>query len=244
MLYPVEHLFELIVPPYGTALSPVGQMIQDVLKAVDDRLFKEGVPGDRIAQVVHTYDKEAFPQLDKYDAEAFRQAMSLILEVVHRDDSVPYLISRLRSISLFYAPILLGWFGSRARQALPQLLHVLTYSAIGAGLASDAIQRIGLDQTQAISYFRQLLEAEFPDRDAFYTMGSWLLFDLGFQNVPAFLEILEMASQHNAPLYRQAVADILIEIPVSERHRFSTIVERLKNDPDEQVREIIAKGVG
>ena len=243
MLHPVEHLFELIVPPYGTALSPVGQMIQDVLKAVDDRLFKEGVPGDRIAQVVRTYDKEAFPQLDKYDAEAFRQAMSLMLEVLDRDDSVPYLVSRLRSISLFYAPILLGWFGSRARQALPELLEVLAFSSVGTRLACIAMERIGLDQALAISYFRHILEDRLPDRDAFYNVGIWL-YELGFQKLPAFYEILEMASQHEHPIHRRAVADILSEIPGSEKSGFSTIIERLKNDPDEQVREIIAKGVG
>jgi hypothetical protein len=176
--------------------------------------------------------------LQEYDSKLINYVVNKVIEVIEDDDSVRFLIRGLSNVNYFQyrfiIATMLGWFGSRAKEALPNLVQHASGSGPEVEAAKSAILLIGDASTEiatalrtSISYgddgeLREL--CDLACRTSFYTTSD-------------FFDILHVAAKSENPHIREAVADCIRQLDISVKQKFGTILDQLKADLNDDVRE-------
>jgi hypothetical protein len=169
-------------------------------------------------------------------ADARRRILSAIVDALsHPDDSIPSLLIKMNDYgSRYLAATMLGWYGSQAQAAIPDLVDLAAGSSGNVGAASAAILRIGGAKDALLAALRNsLVSAEYS---AFLQLSE-LVARGGYDSSEGYIDILHDAARSPDADIREAAATVIGRLDHRLRLEFGPILERLKADPIRNARE-------
>jgi hypothetical protein len=167
--------------------------------------------------------------------ERIGRALDILIGILKDDESVPLLVSRLDNYNeRMFAAVLLGWFGTRARTAIPSLIDLASGSSGVVEVAKQALLLIGNFDQEALS----ALQTHLQDGDDGALRELWdLISRAGYNSRHDFQRILPLASRNDNPHIREFAADAIRQLDPESKRIFSPILDRLKEDPYDHVKK-------
>jgi hypothetical protein len=206
--------------------------LQAVIEAVDTLI---GDQNESISSLVGLLEDSSFVNrlYEQHDSHLVSKILASITQMLTSEDSIHNLILRLdirheRDLAAIY----LGWFGSRASQALPELIDLASGNSGTVGPAKQAIRRIGNAEALLISALRKSILA---DDDGEFREVCGLIITMNYASAPVFRDLLYQAVQSTNDDMKIAVADAISKLKPSAKKQFSTLVERLMLDVNPEV---------
>lgn len=173
-------------------------------------------------------------ELKRFDDQTVSKVTEALAQVLSSEAAIPFLISKLQDYdSRYLAALLLGWFGEKAEAAVSELVNIASGSGGAVEVAKQSIILIGNAEREIILALQKSVSAN--DDGEFRELSDLALRYKGIPQME-FQRILELAVQSKNSDLREAVADVISKLNATDKQRFTLILERLKNDADENVR--------
>jgi hypothetical protein len=171
----------------------------------------------------------------EYNCEKVNNMIRTIFDILQDDTMVQNLIWRLNDYrDSTLATTLLGWFGKRAHLALSPLVSIASGTGPAVELAKQAILRIGDVRLEIMQALRVSLSA---CADHEFRELSSLMIRAGYASSVDFANLItEAAMSENADI-REATACTIQNLESSVKQQLLPVLDHLKNDPIEYVRQ-------
>jgi len=173
--------------------------------------------------------------LREIDAQLVNTIIDGIVQMLNNNRIIPFLISKLDDYDDRYlAAIMLGWFGARAQSAISDLISLASGSSGVVEVAKQSVIQIGNAESEIISALQN--SVAFNDDGEFRELSN-LAVRYGCSSNTMFQNILKVATESDNPDLREAVADIISTLEGEIKQGFTSILDILKSDPNEHVRQ-------
>jgi hypothetical protein len=168
--------------------------------------------------------------------DARRRILSAIVDALsHPDDSIPSLLIKMNDYgSRYLAAIMLGWYGSQAQAAIPDLVDLAAGSSGDVGAASASILRIGGAKDALLAELKNSLAS--AEYSAFLQISE-LVARGGYDSSEGYTDILYYAARSPDSDIREAAATAIGRLDRKLRLQFMPTLNRLRADPIRNVRD-------
>lgn len=207
----------------------------DIVDRVNQSIGHTPLVGDELIQALREYSASYPENWKALNAEAVDTLLREIVQMLeHDDESIDLLASKLNTESWVTVIIMFGWFGAKARRLLPVLINYAGSSHAISTYAYHSVLLIGGAQEEILSALRNSVAQN--DDEALLALGH-LAIGAGHHVDKEFKDILDLASESSNPILRETVAVVIAQIDRHRRAEFTAILDRLRIDPDENVRQ-------
>jgi hypothetical protein len=170
---------------------------------------------------------------DTDEVKSLRESLKEFLD--EEDKAVHYLIAKLDDYQArYFASSFLGWFGNSASIAIPKLTDLASGHSSAAGAAQKAILFIGGAEQAILRAVEEALSLE--DDESFRNLSA-LAVKTDLKSSDIFFEVLRKGATHDNPHIREAVADFVWHLQISNIEGIKSILLSLSVDESETVRD-------
>lgn len=173
-----------------------------------------------------------------YDPDIVDTVLQATIEVLDDSTSVAYLIERLQDPRYgayrFSIVTMLGWFGPRAKAALPVLVHFASGTGPEVEASKRAILLIGNAEADVMAALQQSIASA---EDGEFRELADLARRMGLSATSDFWSVLHVAAQSANPHLREAVAETIGQLDADAQPPLADLLAHLQADPEERVRE-------
>ncbi len=135
--------------------GPKREILHVIIDLVKSFLAENGRASRQLVDRLKTYNPGDHPSLQQYDIDLVNMVFGTVIEVLEDDNSLTFLVDKL---SDYYGRVLaatmLGWFGPRAREVVPQLIGIASGTGVAVGVAKQAILLIGYPESETLAALR------------------------------------------------------------------------------------------
>lgn len=207
--------------------------LQKIIETVNDVLFVRKLTISELKKIV-VDAFIAFQNNADCDRNETEYLCNALIEMVEDDEAVEYLIAKLDDYQTrYFACSFLGWYGYRAKSALPKLIDLSSGHSSAAGAAQKAIIFIGGAEKEILYSIKESLRSD--DDESFRHLSN-LAARTSLNGTNAFFETMRMSAEHNNPNIRESVADIIIRLRMDDQEKIRAVLDLLLIDSNEAVK--------
>ena len=224
-LSPIDYLF--------TLRGREREAFHTIIDSVNTFLAQENSATERLVDILRI-EQSINSALQEHDPELIDAIKHVIAQILEDDASLALLAEKLNDYKdRVIAATMLGWFRSRAKEVIPDLIDLAGWPGNATEAAKQAILLIGHAESEVMSALRKSV----LDSDDGGFRELWdLAVRAGYSSLLEFQDIVRMAVQSRNPHLREAAADAIWRLDTADKQRFASILDLLKNDPYEHVR--------
>jgi hypothetical protein len=205
--------------------------LQKAIETVNSALTIQKISTLEVQKIIFDISLEELA-INTDEVRSLRGNLNELLE--EGDKAVHYLMAKLNDYQArYFASSFLGWFGKSANIAIPKLIDLASGHSSAAGAAQKAILFIGEAQEKILHAVEEALNLE--DDESFRNLSN-LAVKTDLKSSDVFFEVLRRGALHESPHIREAVADIIWHLRVSDIEKIKSILMSLSVDESQAVR--------
>lgn len=219
-----------ILDDLNTARQDQLLFLQKTIETVNSALTNQPINTMELQKIIFAISLE---ELNPDEVRGSRENLIKFLE--EGDEAIKYLMVKLNDYQTRYlAASFLGWFGDSASIAIPKLIGLASGHSSAAGAAQKAILFIGGAEEKILQAIREALDSE--DDESFRQLSA-LALRTHLNSSDVFWEVLRKGAVHKNPHIREAVADIVWQLKISDTEQIRSILLSLSIDENQAVRD-------
>jgi hypothetical protein len=234
MKHPIEKLFDINIYSEPEKHKAVNAILSGLNKSWKQDLNVAEVSKDDLLKMLG-------PHRDLKNLVLIDEVLDYIINSFRDPETLAITVNNLKDKDhRHWATILAGFYGKKARRAIPWIRYYMGGQAFPND-AEFALRHIGM--SKKVLYTGLRIAIREGDPEGFLRLLDFMKFEYpGYQADLEFKKILDSASRRqNLHIRRGAVLTALSEMSLEVREQFNSILQRLLDDRDDSIREIVSK---